>query len=249
MTILGLIYYVLLFALFLSTPPVYAHPVKYHASVGTQAGTLKAGEIPEILSYHVHVVYMIHNGKHHVDDALALRDKARSHFLPYTNDTVCAGDFDVEPLRPDDEYPEGGRYDNGRLCFIKDHDFSTTLEGGPFPVGEWSMFVPVGYLDIILPWFSQNRGTFSVLIHPNTGYEYEDHSIWSFWNGIPWPLNMDIFTPLTRTADFNQVRGNEGNPTCRDKGAVCGDFGEWVGSTGCCEDLACGCDGEVCTCN
>jgi len=179
---------------------------------------------------------------------MTLRSKAQKHFASYTNNTICAGDFDNEPIQDGDVYPGGGRYDNGRLCFIEDHDFTTTLEGGPFPVGEWSMFVPVGYIDLILPWFAQNRNGLSVLIHPNTGYEYEDHSIWSFWNGNEWPLNMDIFTPLTRTADFEQVRGNEGNPTCRESDVVCGEVGGWVGSTNCCEDLACRCDGETCYC-
>lgn len=38
-----------------------------------------------------------------------------------------------------------GRYDEGRLCLIYDHDINSTLDGGPFPSGEWSMFTPVSY--------------------------------------------------------------------------------------------------------
>ena len=64
---------------------------------------------------------------------------------------------------------------------INDHDFNTTLDGGPFPSGEWSMFVPVSYYANVMPWFTQNRGEFSFLIHPNTGCEYEDHSKWTLW--------------------------------------------------------------------
>ena len=73
------------------------------------------------------------------------------------------------------------RFDNGHLCMINDHDFNTTLDGGPFPSGEWSMFVPVSYYANVMPWFTQNRGEFSFLIHPNTGCEYEDHSKWTLW--------------------------------------------------------------------
>lgn len=60
------------------------------------------------------------------------------------------------------------------------------------------MFVPVAYFDSpTLFWFIQHYTTVhtgSLLLHPNTGCEYEDHSIWASWNGLPWPLNMDIFT-------------------------------------------------------
>lgn len=39
----------------------------------------------------------------------------------------------------------------------------------------------------------QNRGEFSIVVHPNTGYEYEDHSLWAMWSGQVWPLDMTIF--------------------------------------------------------
>jgi aromatic ring-cleaving dioxygenase len=31
----------------------------------------------------------------------------------------------------------------------------------------------------------------SVLIHPNTGCEYEDHGKWTLWGGQPWQIDMD----------------------------------------------------------
>ena len=40
--------------------------------------------------------------------------------------------------------------DNGKLCMIYDHELDVTL--GPFPIGEWSMFVPVHYYNRIVPW-------------------------------------------------------------------------------------------------
>jgi aromatic ring-cleaving dioxygenase len=55
---------------------------------------------------------------------------------------------------------------------IYDHNLTNdTL--GPFAVGEWSMFVPVHYYNAVVPWFLQNRGQFNLLVHPNTGCEYE----------------------------------------------------------------------------
>ena len=41
-----------------------------------------------------------------------------------------------------------------------------------------------------------------MLVHPNTGYEYEDHSIWSMWAGQQWPLDMSIFEEGTQTNEF-----------------------------------------------
>ena len=40
--------------------------------------------------------------------------------------------------------------DNGKLCMIYDHELDITL--GPFPIGEWSMFVPTHYMSRVLPW-------------------------------------------------------------------------------------------------
>lgn len=58
---------------------------------------------------------------------------------------------------------------------IYDHNLTNdTL--GPFAVGEWSMFVPVHYYNAVVPWFVQHRGQFNLLVHPNTGCEYEGNT-------------------------------------------------------------------------
>jgi hypothetical protein len=35
-----------------------------------------------------------------------------------------------------------------------------------------------------------NAPSFDVVIHPNTGCEYEDHGKWNLWAGNVWQLNM-----------------------------------------------------------
>jgi aromatic ring-cleaving dioxygenase len=53
----------------------------------------------------------------------------------------------------------------------------------------------------VVPWFTQmytSVNTGSLLVHTNTGCEYEDHSIWALWGGTAWPLDMDIFVPWTQ---------------------------------------------------
>jgi aromatic ring-cleaving dioxygenase len=49
---------------------------------------------------------------------------------------------------------------------------------------------------------SKCLGNLSLLVHPNTGYEYEDHSTWAMWAGQPWPLDMSIFDKETQTNEF-----------------------------------------------
>lgn len=44
-----------------------------------------------------------------------------------------------------------------------------------------------------------------MLLHPNTGYEYEDHSIWAMWAGQPWPLDMSIFEQGTQTNEVDVI--------------------------------------------
>jgi len=127
---------------------------------------------------------------------------------------------------------------------VVDHNFTDPMSFGPFPTGEWSMFVPVSYYAQVMPYLTQYRGEFSYLIHPNTGCEYEDHDSWAMWAGQKWPLNMDIFTQYTQTEEFTATRGDEGNPTCLRAEEYCGADGP-LGA--CCEGLACQC-GASCKC-
>ena len=132
---------------------------------------------PPALSYHIHIVFDLADPTS-LPAAIALRDAAREQFSNL--------------LGPDCD----GRYDNGRLCLIFDHEISEVLVGGPFFSGEWSMFVPVSYSNAVLFWFTQHYKsvpTASLLLHPNTGYEYEDHGEWALWAGGAQAINMVIF--------------------------------------------------------
>lgn len=202
---------------------VDAHPTKY-----PHAKELNCHEPAPILSYHTHIVYMV-NDVDQTQRAMDLRDRTREHFKP-----LLGEDCD-------------GRYDEGRFCMIDDHNFTDPMSFGPFPTGEWSMFVPVSYYAMVMPWLTQNRGEFSYLIHPNTGCEYEDHDSWAMWAGQKWPLNMAIFTQYTQTEEFNATRGDSGNPTCLRKEEVCGLSEGPIGA--CCSDLTCRCGKDFCSCD
>lgn len=107
------------------------------------------------------------------------------------------------------------------------------------------MFVPVPYYTAIIPWFVSHRGEFTLLVHPNTGCEYEDHSIWAQWSGAPWNMDMSIFTPWTQTESFGQSIGTANNPSCLAAGGVCA-FGDssapgYGPQVLCCAGSACAC--------
>jgi len=201
-----------------------AHPTHY-----PNATTVNCRESPEILSYHAHIVFDLMVPEH-IAKAAALRNEARAAFAEY--------------LGPDC----AGRYDEGRLCLIFDHPINETLRGGPFPIGEWSMFVPVDYYGLVMPWFTQHRQEFSFLAHPNTGCEYEDHDDWALWGGSKWPLNFNIFKKNRQTNEFNAHRGDAGNPVCQAEQQVCGTAAD-NSTINCCSGLACACDANgKCVC-
>jgi len=213
-----------------STAVAYPFQARYEK----MAATVHCHDYPAVISWHVHVTYMLTNDEQ-IAEVVALRQLATEHFAPFLgSDPICPG-------TPDDT---SGRYDNGRLCMIHDHDlYNDTL--GPFAIGEWSMWVPVHYIGAVVPWFMEHRGQFSLLVHPNTGCEYEDHSIWAQWTGSPWNLDMSIFTQWTQTEEFNHTVGDAANPTCLPSGQVCA-FGDptapgFAPQVSCCSGLACNC--------
>jgi aromatic ring-cleaving dioxygenase len=225
-----------------STPfIVHSHPTKYpHVEANREQLKLKLkedGEPPPIISWHAHITYFL-TQQSNIQGAMDLRAKTADYFAPFLGEEC------------------DGRYDNGVLCMINDHNFwNETLEGGPFPVGEWSIFIPVPYYSLVVPWLLQHRGAYSMVIHPNTGFEYEDHSIWASWSGIPQPLDMSIFQENTQTEDFGHWRGDDGNPTCMAATYVCGSTLPAYNSTTsvlCCPGLACDCgvsdDEDFCRC-
>jgi len=188
---------------------------------------------PDILSYHFHITYMFKTNQ--IDEAIQLREKCQEYFTPLIGENpICQG----TPHDP------SGRFDNGRLCMIYDHNL-TNQTLGPFAVGEWSMFVPIHYYSTILPWFLMNRGELSLLVHPNTGCEYEDHGIRAQWSGPSWQMYLDCCTPLTQTVEFGERLGTTRNPICLPKGGICG-FGN-PKSNGYGPQVVC-CSGTSCEC-
>jgi aromatic ring-cleaving dioxygenase len=207
---------------------VTSHPTRYSQKQLAMAQADSGA--PGILSWHVHILYML-NEPSSVKAAMALRRRAQDEFSAY-----LGADCD-------------GRYDYARLCMITDHDlFNDTLSGGPFVSGEWSIFVPVPYFSLVVPWFALNHGNLSLLTHPNTGFEYEDHSDYAQWAGMVWPINLAIFEQGVQTNEFDQTVGDAGNPVAMPQGTLCGAHHNTT--VLCMPGTACKCDNkdQLCIC-
>jgi len=63
---------------------------------------------------------------------------------------------------------------------------------GPHPVAMYQIAFPVEEFPRLLPWLMLNRGQLSVLVHPLTGDDYEDHARYPLWLGAPLPLKLEV---------------------------------------------------------
>jgi DOPA 4,5-dioxygenase len=62
---------------------------------------------------------------------------------------------------------------------------------GPHPVSMYQVAFAVEELPRLVPWLMLNRGDLSVLIHPETGNDYDDHALFAMWLGTPIALKLD----------------------------------------------------------
>jgi aromatic ring-cleaving dioxygenase len=62
---------------------------------------------------------------------------------------------------------------------------------GPHPVSHFQVAFPVDVFPEIVPFLALNRGDMSILLHPNTGDGYQDHTANVMWIGPSVPLNIE----------------------------------------------------------
>ena len=62
---------------------------------------------------------------------------------------------------------------------------------GPHPVSMYQVAFAVEEFPRLVPWLMLNREGLSVLVHPETGNEYDDHAVYASWLGTPIPLRLD----------------------------------------------------------
>ena len=53
---------------------------------------------------------------------------------------------------------------------------------------------PSRMLVSFLPWLMLNRDGLTILLHPETGNDYRDHTAHAAWLGAVLPLRLDVFS-------------------------------------------------------
>jgi aromatic ring-cleaving dioxygenase len=62
---------------------------------------------------------------------------------------------------------------------------------GPHPVPQFNVIFETPQFQNIVPWLMLNHGNFSVLIHPLTDSNRDDHTRYALWLGTPVPLKLE----------------------------------------------------------
>ena len=65
---------------------------------------------------------------------------------------------------------------------------------GPHTQSMYQIAFPASDLATFLPWLMLNRNGLSILLHPETGDDYRDHSAHAAWLGAVLPLRLDVFS-------------------------------------------------------
>jgi aromatic ring-cleaving dioxygenase len=60
---------------------------------------------------------------------------------------------------------------------------------GPHPVSHFQVDFPADLFSVLVPFLALNRGDLHILLHPNTGDGYEDHTRNVMWIGPSIPLS------------------------------------------------------------
>jgi len=64
---------------------------------------------------------------------------------------------------------------------------------GPHPQSMYQIAFPPEMLAKFVPWLMLNRDGLTVLLHPETGDDYRDHTAHAAWFGAVLPLRVDVF--------------------------------------------------------
>jgi DOPA 4,5-dioxygenase len=64
---------------------------------------------------------------------------------------------------------------------------------GPHPQSMYQIEFPAELLGAFVPWLMLNRDGLTVLLHPETGDDYRDHTMHAAWFGAMLPLRVEVF--------------------------------------------------------
>jgi aromatic ring-cleaving dioxygenase len=75
---------------------------------------------------------------------------------------------------------------------------------GPHPQSMYQIAFPSELLATLLPWLMLNRDGLTILLHPETGNDYVDHSEHAVWFGAILPLRLEVLRGFQTTSAANE---------------------------------------------
>jgi aromatic ring-cleaving dioxygenase len=69
---------------------------------------------------------------------------------------------------------------------------------GPHPQSMYQIAFPRLLFATLLPWLMLNRDGLTILVHPETGDDYVDHSAHAVWLGAVLPLRLEVLRRAQR---------------------------------------------------
>src|ERR1700733_14582776 len=72
---------------------------------------------------------------------------------------------------------------------------------GPHTQAMYQIAFPSGMLPSLVPWLMLNREGLTILLHPETGNDYLDHTAHAAWFGAVLPLRVEVFQEEHTTAE------------------------------------------------
>ena len=141
------------------------------------------GAAQEIEEYHFHI-YFFQNNNDSVSAATWMQQQLIEKVMSHEFLVVLTGvNSSVLPDLDESEVP-----------YFNMHPI------GPHPCGSFEVWTPAQYLEKAMSWLMMNRGELTVLLHPLTTNEIEDHYARAMWLGPPYRL------------DFTQLDAEGGDP-------------------------------------
>jgi aromatic ring-cleaving dioxygenase len=64
---------------------------------------------------------------------------------------------------------------------------------GPHPIPMFEAWFSFQCLEQVIEWMEQNNQGLSVMFHPLSGNDFEDHATYCWWIGKELPLKLEIF--------------------------------------------------------
>jgi len=168
--VMSRLYLAVIVAVVFAVGGAVAHPTFYPRNALNPA----CDNAPQIFSFHIHILFW-QNNNDSVNAAWDLRNSFMGHF----NLTDTGACDDSNTTHPPTE-----------MCMFEP-DFPEPA--GPFLTSDWAIFVPPPYYQQSVLWMTQHHGDLDMFVHPNSGCEIEDHTLWPLWGGKPWEIDISAF--------------------------------------------------------